>query len=224
MVRTARRAILSVCALTAVRRCHLWGGLRCSDILPKGTRRLFCHRCSWLRCRAQTPCTLHRSALTLVRGGGAAGGSPCPVADLSAGLRWPARARSPPLRPASRLLGALAALDFGLQVRIETRPAQRTIFSGPEELPVQELPSELAEMVSELRVRSFALRHELEHVTSALMVNVEYGFWALARRAALDLAGLLGQARKRRLAAPELCYRGAHAARHIADLCQQEVR
>ena len=79
-------------------------------------------------------------------------------------------------------------------------------------------------MVSELRVRSFALRHELEHVTSALMVNVESGFWSLAQRAALDLAGLLGSTRTRRLADPALCVRGAHAARHVADLCAQEVR
>ena len=126
-------------------------------------------------------------------------------------------------RPTRASLGALAALDFGLQVRVEAHPAQRTIFSASEELPVQELTSELAEMVSELRVHSFALRHELEHVTEALMVNVECGFSTLARRAALDLAGLLGQARKRRLADPELCVRGANAARHIAGLCQQEV-
>jgi hypothetical protein len=115
-------------------------------------------------------------------------------------------------------------LDFGLQVRIETRPAQRTIFSTPEQLPVQELTSELAEMVSELRVRSFALRHDLEHVTSALMVDVESGFWSLAHRAALDLAAVLGSSRTRRLADPELCVRGAQAARHVADLCTQEVR
>jgi hypothetical protein len=119
---------------------------------------------------------------------------------------------------------SLGALDFGLQVRIETHPAQRTIFSSAQELPVQDLTSELAEMVSELRVRSFALRGQLEHVTSALQVNVDCGFWPLARRAALDLAGLLGSARKRHLADPELCIRGTHAARHVADLCSQEVR
>jgi len=129
-----------------------------------------------------------------------------------------------PRRPTRASLGALAALDFGLQVRIEARPAQRTIFSSAEELPVQELTSELAEMVSSLRVRSFALRHELEHITSALMVNVESGFWPLARRAALDLASLLGSSRTRSLADPQLCVRGAHAARRIAELCAQEVR
>jgi hypothetical protein len=129
-----------------------------------------------------------------------------------------------PRRPTRASLGALAALDFGLQVRIEARPAQRTIFSSAEELPVQELTSELAEMVSSLRVRSFALRHELEHLTSALVLNVESGFWTLAHRAALDLAALLGSSRTRCLADPQLCVRGAHAARHIAALCQQEVR
>jgi hypothetical protein len=127
-------------------------------------------------------------------------------------------------RPSRASLGASVALDFGLQVRIETRPAQRTIFSGAQNLTAQELTSELAEMVSWLRVRSFALRHELEHVTSALMVNVESGFWSLAHRAALDLAALLGSARSRRLADPELCVRGASAARQIADLCSEEVR
>jgi hypothetical protein len=126
-------------------------------------------------------------------------------------------------RPCRASLGALAALDFGLQVRVEAHPAQRTIFSSAEELPAQELTSELAEMVSELRVRSFSLRAELEQVTSALIINVHCGFWALARRAALDLASLLGSTRKRRLADPELCLRGANAARHIADLCRREV-
>lgn len=126
-------------------------------------------------------------------------------------------------RPSPASLGALAALDFGLRVRVEAHPAQRTIFSAAEELPVQDLTSELAELVSGLRVHSFSLRGELEHVTSALMVNVECGFWTLGQRAALDLASLLGQARKRRLADAELCFGGANAALHIADLCSQEV-
>jgi len=119
--------------------------------------------------------------------------------------------------------GALTALDFGLRVRVERSPAQRTIFSSPEELPVQELICELAELASELRVRSFALRHELEQVTSALMVNVECGFWSLAERAALDLAAVLSEARKRRLADAALCVRSADLALCIADLCAREV-
>ena len=80
--------------------------------------------------------------------------------------------------------GSLAALDFGLRMRIEARPRQQTIFSGAENLSAQELTCELAQLVSRLRVRSFALRGQLEHVTSALMVNVRCGFWPLARRAA----------------------------------------
>jgi hypothetical protein len=126
-------------------------------------------------------------------------------------------------RPARASLGALTALDFGLQVRIDTRPAQRTLFSTPKELPVQDSTSELAHLVSCLRVRSFALRHELEQLTSALLMNVESGFWVLAHRAALDLAALLGSSRTQCLADPALCVRGAQMARHIADLCQQEV-
>jgi hypothetical protein len=126
-------------------------------------------------------------------------------------------------RPSRASLGALAALDFGLQVRIEAQPAQRTIFSGAQDLPVQELTSELAEMASKLRIRSFALRHEIEKVTSALMVNVESGFWSLAHRASLDLADLLTEVRQRRLGDTELCLRGANAALRIAGLCAQEV-
>lgn len=120
--------------------------------------------------------------------------------------------------------GALAALDFGLRIRVETHVSQRSIFSGASNLSAQELTAELAELVSELRVKSFALRGHLEHVTSALQVNVSCGFWPLARRAALDLAGLLAQASRRHLADPELCIRGANGARRIAELIEQEVR
>jgi GT2 family glycosyltransferase len=125
-------------------------------------------------------------------------------------------------RPQASLRSAVA-LDLGLAVRIEAHPAQRTIFSSAEELPVRELVSELAELVSSLRVRSFALRHELEEVTSALLRNVECGFWPLARRAALDLSGVLALARRRRLADVELCWRAGNAALRIAELCAAEV-
>jgi hypothetical protein len=118
----------------------------------------------------------------------------------------------------------LVALDFGLRVQVEAHPAQRSIFSGAERLSVRELTSELAEIVSSLRVRSFSLRYELEQVTSALVSNVECGFWPLARRAALDLSGTLSLARRRRLAEAELCERAAHAAERIAELCAAEVR
>ncbi len=119
---------------------------------------------------------------------------------------------------------SLAALDFGLRVRIEADADQRTIFSGSDSLSAQQLTSELSLLVSELRVRSFRVRADLEQLTSALMRNVESGFWPLARRAALDLGSLLGYARKRRLADAELCVRGANAALRIADLCGREVR
>lgn len=127
-------------------------------------------------------------------------------------------------RPSRPSLSALSALDFGLRVRVEAHSLQRTIFSGVEDLSLRDLVAELSEMVSSLRVRSFALRGQLEEVTSALMVNVECGFTPLARRAALDLGGLLASAGKRRLAEAELSVRGANAAFHIADLLGKEVR
>ena len=119
---------------------------------------------------------------------------------------------------------SLAALDLGLRVRVAAVSEQRSIFSGVEKLSAQQLTSELCELVSSLRVRSFALRHELEQVASALMVNAEFGSWPLARRAALDLAGLLSSAGKRRLADAELCIRGSRCALRIAEQCGKEVR
>ncbi len=119
---------------------------------------------------------------------------------------------------------AAVALDFGLRVRVDGHVDQRTLFSGAESLSLQELCSELALMISELRVRSFVLRHELEQVTDALLVNVRCGFWPLARRAAFDLGDLLAHARRRRLADAELCVRGSRCAFHIADLIAREVR
>ncbi|NWG75944.1 MAG: hypothetical protein HXY24_15305, partial [Rubrivivax sp.] len=68
---------------------------------------------------------------------------------------------------------AAVALDFGLRVRVQTHPAQRSIFSGAERLTVRQLTSELAELVASLRVRSFSLRYELEQVTAALVTNVD---------------------------------------------------
>ena len=114
-----------------------------------------------------------------------------------------------------RSSAALAALDFGLPVRAE-RP-QPTLFSGAEDLSLRELTSELSFMVSDLRVRSFTLRHDLEQVTTALLVNVGCGFWPLARRAAVDLGDALAFARQRRLADTELCLRGSPCAFRIAD-------
>ena len=66
-------------------------------------------------------------------------------------------------RPRSQASPAAAlALDFGLRVRVDGNAPQRTLFSGAENLSLQELCSELASMVSQLRVRSFTLRHQLE--------------------------------------------------------------
>jgi hypothetical protein len=119
---------------------------------------------------------------------------------------------------------ATVALDFGLRVRVDGHVAQRTLFCGAENLSLQELTLELSLMISELRVRSFALRHELEQLTSALLVNVRCGFWPLAQRAAIDLGDLLAHARRRRLADAELCLRSSRCALHIAGLCAREVR
>jgi hypothetical protein len=127
-------------------------------------------------------------------------------------------------RPRRPSPAALQALDFGLQVRFEAHPSQRTIFSGAQDLSAQELTSELSLLVSELRVRSFAVRAQLEQVTSALMVNLECGFLPLARRAALDLGDLLASAGRRRLADAELSVRGARCAFRIAELLAKAVR
>ena len=124
-----------------------------------------------------------------------------------------------PFRPSP---AALQALDFGLRVRVETHSSQRYIFTGAESLSVQDLVSELSELVSSLRVRSFSLRSELERVTSALMVNFYCGFRPLTQRAALALGDLLTSAGKRRLTDPELSARGANAAFRIADLLGAE--
>lgn len=118
----------------------------------------------------------------------------------------------------------LIGLDFGLRVRIETRSPQLTLFSAPERLSARQLTSEVAELVSSLRVWSFSLRGQLEQVTQALMINVECGFSSLARLAALDLADLLSEARLRNLADSGLCHRGERSALRIAELCRKEVR
>ena len=118
---------------------------------------------------------------------------------------------------------ALAALDAGLVVHVEVRPAQRPIFAGAQNLSAQDLASELACMLSSLRIRSFRVRADVEDLASAVLCNLECGFWLYARRAAQDLAGTLGSAGKRRLADRELCVRGANAALRIAELCVAEV-
>jgi len=124
---------------------------------------------------------------------------------------------------ARHVLRALTGLDFGLHVRIH-RSGQRTIFTGADALSVEQLTAELAETISSLRVYSYPLRSNLERVTTALQHNVESGSWRFARRAALDLSGVLAQAGKQGAASRGLCVRGANAALRIADLCGREVR
>jgi len=122
-----------------------------------------------------------------------------------------------------RSAASLVALDFGLEVRVRSS-RQRPLFSGAESLSLRELVSELSQMVSLLRVRSFSLRFEIERVTTALLTNVECGFWLLAQHAAVDLGDLLAEARRRRLADAELCLRGSSCASRIAELSAQEAR
>ena len=119
---------------------------------------------------------------------------------------------------------APAGLDFGLRVRVQLRFAQRAIFSGAENLSLQALTPELAQMVSGLRVYGYALRGQLERVTCALQANVKCGSWGYARRAALDLASLLSLARRKHMTPGERCSSGERCALRIAELCQAEVR
>jgi hypothetical protein len=118
---------------------------------------------------------------------------------------------------------SLVALDFGLRVRVQSSN-QRPLFSGAENLSLRELVSELSQMVSRLRVRSFSLRAEIERVTTALLSNVDCGFWLQARHAAIDLGDLLSEVRSRRMADAELCVRGSNCAFRVAELCAKEVR
>jgi hypothetical protein len=102
-------------------------------------------------------------------------------------------------------LRALTGLDFGLRVRVDVRSSQRSMFCGAENLAAQRLISEFAEDISGLRVYSYAMRGQLEDATSALCLNAEGGSWRYARRAALDLSGLLAVAAKRRQADAQTC-------------------
>jgi hypothetical protein len=127
--------------------------------------------------------------------------------------------RSRALSPA-----ALTALDFGLSVRVDLRPSQRTLFAAAQNLTAREVTSEFGEMVATLRVRSFALRPELEQLASALIANVECGFSYLVHRAALDLGDCLRAAARRCLADRELSPRAADGAFHVAERVAREVR
>jgi len=119
----------------------------------------------------------------------------------------------------------LTGLDFGLRVRVEVQPPlQRTVLSVSENLSVQSLTSELVEIVSGLTVYSYAVRGRLEQLTYALQSNVQFGAWSYARRAALDLAALLANAKKRGWVRGSLAMNGANCALRLADLCGREVR
>jgi hypothetical protein len=111
---------------------------------------------------------------------------------------------------ARQAFGALTGLDFGLRVHVQVRPRQRAIFATVHNPSVQQLTTELVELVSSLRVHSFGLRGQLEQVTSAVQLNLECGSWRYARRAALDLAGLLA-------------VQGESCALRIAQLCAREA-
>jgi hypothetical protein len=119
---------------------------------------------------------------------------------------------------------ALTGLDVGLRVRVRRTHSQWAIFCGAENLSVQALTSELAEMVSGLVVYSYALRGQLEQITTALQLNVQSRSWSYARRAALDLAGLLAQAQEQRCGSGSRAARGANCALRIAELCAREAR
>jgi hypothetical protein len=121
-------------------------------------------------------------------------------------------------RPLSRLTG----LDFGLRVRVQLRPRQRTILSVSDNLTAQSLVSELAEIVSGLTVYSYAVRGRLEQLVHALQSNIEFGSWSYARRAALDLAALLANAKKRGWLRGSQAITGAQCALRLADLCGRE--
>jgi hypothetical protein len=123
-----------------------------------------------------------------------------------------------------QLFRTLTGLDIGLRVRVRRQSSQGALFLGGENLSVQALTSELAERVSGLVVYSYALRGQLEQVTFALQVNVQSRSWSYARRAALDLAGVLALAQKQRQVWGSRAVRGANCALRTAELCEQEAR
>jgi hypothetical protein len=125
---------------------------------------------------------------------------------------------------ARHVLRGLTGLDFGLRVRVHTRVAQRTLFSGDDNASAQELTTELARMVGSLRVYRYELRAELEEIISAVQINVQGGEWCFARRAAFDLADVLARAHRRRLIAGSRASRCAQLALRLADLCQRGRR
>jgi hypothetical protein len=76
--------------------------------------------------------------------------------------------------------------------------------------------------VSSLRVYSYAVRGQLEQVVYALQSNVSGGEWFFAKRAALDLAGILALAQKRGQVKGSAAVRAANAALRIAELLDRQ--
>ncbi len=91
----------------------------------------------------------------------------------------------------SATLRVLTGLDLGLRVRVDVQSPQRKMFCGAANVAAQRLISDLADEIGGLRVYSYSMRGQLEDATSALLLNAECGSWRYARRAALDLSGLL---------------------------------
>src|SRR5262245_63337940 len=120
-------------------------------------------------------------------------------------------------------LRALTGLDVGLRVRVY-RQLQRVLFSGTENGAALDLISELSKEVVRMRVFSYALRGQIEDTLSALQLNAEAGSWRYARRAALDLVGVLSQGCRRRLVDDDRAVRGAEYAARIAELIGLEAR
>lgn len=121
---------------------------------------------------------------------------------------WDGHERAPH-RPAGFSQGAGGdGLWLGLYDRFSEDLAVREIVSSP-----------LTDLVSWLRVRSFALRHASEELTSGLMRNVSAASGCSHGHAALDLPGVLALARRRRLAGAAVCWLAGNAALRVAELC-----
>ncbi len=125
---------------------------------------------------------------------------------------------------ARRVFTHLTGLDFGLRVRVRFTPEQRTILSVSDNLSVQSLVSEVVEIVSGLTVYSYSVRARLEQLTYALQANAQFGAWSYVRRAALDLAALLANAKKRGWLRGSLAMTGAQCGLRLADLCGEGAR
>lgn len=112
--------------------------------------------------------------------------------------------------------------QFGLHVRV-TRPTQPGLFQ-PGDLSVYEQATELCLGISDLRFRDFRLRYQIQKAAKALLSNASFGFWDKAEIAAVDIAGMLREAGRRRVAHPETCWRGERFCYRIAEACERASR